>query len=565
MVNNVRVNTRNKIIMLLVIVLSYLMFIPMLFITFDPHHDGLILSTVRLTRQSLLTGAPLPFNQYGPAWSILDTIFTWFVPFSQLMLSLRLLTFLLYLLTGFLLFNIGRRIYSVKTGYIAVLLFVISQPFVSTYQSGFMSWPSAYAPPLLLSITHLWLKRDQNKEHESTSLLDTGIAVLAILLIFTRAQVGLLATAFLTFLYFYYLGRKALIKFLSIYSCLVSIVLCCSIVFPMFGNAINDEFIYGAMHASAELGFKIPYFSILGASGWLLGFYLLLRVKIKKFNFGTKSLILFTLVIALIGVLIFKIAEQRELSYFGLFSTLQRRFWVSLFLACMLVGLIKFRGIFKNRRFVLRNFSRYEVLIVGFSLVGYSQTYPLFDQMHSWWGSVPLVLLIANLLINTLDNMKITGLRVGSLIIAFLMVLNLGLAGASIYKPRDPLLSSQLSLIYESPEISKSFTRISSFLNREIPAGARVQNLCTDAHVFLLPKELNSSTYLTVHWNNFRDTPHMKKLLPVRMDTYIVDCLGLVASNTKYLKIDSKSLELRSIYNDLSGRKWRIYYYGKRI
>lgn len=548
--------------MLRLIALSYLMFIPMLFITFDPHHDGLILSTVRLTRQSLLTGAPLPFNQYGPAWSILDTIFTWFVPFSQLMLSLRILTFLLYLFTGFLLFHVGRRIYSEKTGYIAVLLFVTSQPFISTYQSGFMSWPSAYAPPLLLSITYLWLRRDEDKECDSKTLIDAGIAVLAIVLLFTRAQVGLLATAFLTFLYFYYLGRKSLIKFLFIYSFLVSIVLCCSIVFPMFGNAINDEFIYGALHASAGLGFKIPYFSILGASVWLLGFYLLFRVKFKKFNFGTKSLILFTIVIALIGILIFKIAEQRELSYFGLFSTLQRRFWVSLFLACMVVGLIKFRGIFKNRRFVLRNFSQYEVPIVGFSLVGYSQTYPLFDQMHSWWGSVPLVLLIANLLVNTLDNMKINGLRVGSLVIAFIMVLNMGLAGASIYKPRDPLPSTQLSFIYESKEISKSFARISSFLNREIPAGARVQNLCTDAHVFLLSKELNSSTYLTVHWNNFRDTPHMKNLFPVKMDTYIVDCLGLVASNTNYLKIDSKLLEFRSKYKDLSDREWSIYYYG---
>ena len=73
-----------------------LVFIPALFINFDSHHDGLILTTVKLTENAINQGGSYPFNQYGPFWAL---PFVWvanLAPYNATFLMIRVLTLLFY-------------------------------------------------------------------------------------------------------------------------------------------------------------------------------------------------------------------------------------------------------------------------------------------------------------------------------------------------------------------------------------------------------------------------------------------------------------------------------------
>ena len=43
------------------------------------------------------------------------------------------------------------------------------------------------------------------------------------------------------------------------------------------------------------------------------------------------------------------------------------------------------------------------ILLIGFSVIAAFQSWPFFDQMHIWWGSVPGVIII----VVTLNKIRI--------------------------------------------------------------------------------------------------------------------------------------------------------------
>jgi hypothetical protein len=544
------------------IAFSFSLFLPAIFLTFDSHHDGLILSTVRLTKESLASGTTLPFNQYGPGWSILEALITWPIPFKYLMLTLRLLTLAIYALTGFLLFIVGRKVYSELTGLIAVFIYFLSQPFVSTYKSGFMSWPSVYASPAILLIIYLWLIRIEGHNKQKHTVIDICISSIAFFLLLTRAQIGILAIAFLSFLYLRKFGKQHLLIFCSFLTILITLAVSATMLSPIFSYSLKDEFIYGALHASSDLGFRIPIFSLIGASAWLVSFFVIKRMILSGFTLTKRYFIYLAVVFSTIILLFVKISENRNLDSFSLMSTIQRRFWVSLFLGFILLSLFQIMVLLRISRVGTTRNHEMDILILGFSLVAYSQTYPLFDQMHSWWGACPVILIIANEVTKKLTNSEVKFAKLLSIGALTLLSLNLALILDSTTSSRTKLPATQLAFIYENSANASLVRGVSDFLSSNISEGTKVQNLCSDANVFLLDKKMKTSTHLTVFWDNFPETPYMNGVISVSDNTYIVDCLGLVEKKSKFLKIVEAKIHKQASYKDPLGRNWVVYKYG---
>ena len=74
----------------IVLILLSLAWAPLSFYNFDSHHDGLILSTVTLTKSALISGGEYPFNQYGPIWAIPFVVLSFIMNSELLFISMRM-------------------------------------------------------------------------------------------------------------------------------------------------------------------------------------------------------------------------------------------------------------------------------------------------------------------------------------------------------------------------------------------------------------------------------------------------------------------------------------------
>lgn len=544
----------------LAISFSYFSMIPMLFVTFDAHHDGLILATVKETRRALTSGTALPFNQYGPAWSLIDTFLTWPVSQSYLLLALRVLTFCLYLLTGYFLFRIGVRTYNQRTAYIGLTIYAISQPFVSTFKSGFMSWPSAFVTPCLLALILLLERRKEEVKFQKKLFVDFYVSVVLLFLILTRAQVGILAVLLVVILYVVYFGKQNALMLLTTLLTTSFIVVAGLVQSFQSSYIFQDEFIYGVLYASSSGGFIVPKATLLGAFFWIAVFSLLEKVNSStvieiKFSSLFAASTIFLLFILLVYVSII------EMDLFALGSTFQRRFWISLFTAGLFVSIAKFLLLTFQYLILRRKAYFSDVLIIGFSIIGFIQVFPLFDQLHSWWGCAPLVLIISDFIV------KVTG-KYGhrytkAVWVTFLgfVLLNTSLVIGSLSIVRTYLPVSDVSLISETPSVSQSFLAIGNELEQTIPEGSRVQNLCLDSNVFLLDSSFVPTSHLIVYWKNFAEAPYMRPSLKAVSNSYIVDCENNLSDDAEKFNYKQERSTLLRSFIDSNNREWKIYKY----
>ena len=109
---------RSTVIQRILIILLTLIWAPLLFLNFDSHHDGLMLTTINSLRAALTGGQDWPFNQYGSFWAFPYVMFSYLFPSSMTFFSMRLLAVLCYLLSGYLLFRLAKFL-----GYESCLLY----------------------------------------------------------------------------------------------------------------------------------------------------------------------------------------------------------------------------------------------------------------------------------------------------------------------------------------------------------------------------------------------------------------------------------------------------------
>jgi hypothetical protein len=534
--------------------------LPILFLSFDPHHDGLILSTIRLTRESISHGSPLPFNQYGPGWSLFGTLITFFVPADYLMISLRILTLGLYIFTAILLYRFASRFLSERIAVIALGIYVLSHPFYSIYKSGFMAWPSAYVSPILLLLLFA-LNSDRTERSISTIFLNSSwIIFLVVFLIFTRLQVGIFTLTFIVAFFCLYRTKFERLFLISVLLCFALILLFVFSTLNLFKFAFLDEFEYGVFHAASDMGLVTPYLSLLGATFFAIIFLSLDR---PAFSHKTKKYMAIILTPSLICLMlsIYVIALNRNLDLFALSSTIQRRFWVALFISAagittykIIKALIEWR--IKDKRIESLHFT-----LMFFAIIGFTQSYPLFDQMHVWWGSVPLILLISISFDRILKSVFSVSSKLPVIITFSIIFLNSSLLYQSLIQESVSFESRGLNLLRDKPSVVNNYDRLNNYFMRLIPEKSMVQNICPDANIFISEKVFRSSNHLSVFWPNFINTNYMTKSLRAIPDSYILDCTGAVKNSPNLFGLSVARLVQISEIEDVNRRMWSLYFF----
>lgn len=560
----------------LILGLEIVIWVPLIFIGFDSHHDGLILSNVNLLKESWQNNGSWPFNQYGAFWIIPYSLITYFIPSSLVLLVIRIITVGFYILTSYLIFLCTKIISTRRIGYLSVLTFFFSQPFLTNYGTNLVPWPSAVVMPIT-ALIFLFILQIYTESLSKTNLLIKSllIGILLSSILFSRVQIGILLL--ISILLFMGFTRKLQ----SIYFIIIgfsSLSLTIGVFLKWKGwlhDAISDQYIYGSIYLRGDTSsYPYPIFTILGVVFFLIliisGPFILEKLSNK--NIFTVFIISIFSTIVLI-FLLFK--DSRNTSLLNTGVVLLRRFWISYFLAIIIFSFFdqarKTYTNLKESKIFDRNLTLRNCLVI-ISLISEFQIFPLFDQMHFWWGSIPAVILVilvskerffqSNLSLST------SGL-VSNFLIIFFAILTLIPLAAQLQEAYSKMPNNIAKFIYVPQKQSNGEEMLQQFFVENIKKNSTVLNLCADSNVFFnTSNEFRSSSRIYIFWLSFSEVDSMYKSLISSKPDFIVTCSlnripGLQkkaeAMQSKILANSLDNPKLVASYEPSLGMRWQIY------
>jgi len=564
----------NKFDKIIIFILA-LVFFPTLFINFDSHHDGLILTTVKLTKNAISQSGSYPFNQYGPFWVLPFVWIASIVPDNLIFLAIRFLTLVFYLISALLLWKISRLFLNNKNSNIVVILFLCSQPFNTDLGSDLVPWPSAVSMMLALIISYLMIKIIdlKNKNHEKNiSIYFVGIIIPFLLT--TRFQVGVLIVASV-----FYIIISAQLSKMIVY--LLGGLLTSSICLLLFLKNLNwlqdslfDLFTYGSTYLSGDKStYPIPVYTVVGTIIFIA--LILIGPKVLStlilVRFPTK-VFLASLCLALITLVFTSLMASRKISILntGIYSI--RRFWITFSLACLIIATI---FILFSRKFHLLNnviYSsplKYKALTL-FAISMQSQIFPLFDQMHFWWGS-PLVFTLVIIII--LDRFGSAYSKLSSLfpvrsILFFILILTVLIPfSAMVNKEKFSFPPEVAKYLYVDKPYSIYQNKLQNFFNTNIKSGSRVLNLCEDTDIFFQDKKFISASRFFVYWGKpMSSLTLIENSFVTSKPDVIVTCQLLHRPTIRYIEENLQKSLVDKIYTSdrdpiqFDGdKKWTVY------
>jgi len=494
--------------------------IPLAFIGFDAHHDGLILTTVHLTKDAIQSGNPWPFNQYGPAWVLIYSAITWPLPSEWLFLSLRLIAILSYLITGLLIWKIGTRFISNQGAFITMLVFFFSQPFVSNLGSDLVPWPSSILMPIVAGVTLLSIRIIDFGKTNSIGVMTPFLNGLFVtILIFSRVQVGF-AILIIQIGICLFAGKR------HIWSFLLGLILGTSVLFSFLIkngfllDSLRDEFVFGASYLSGDRSsYPKPLITFLGVAIFLVFLCLTSYVVriISKYSAmdSLKKIVIFGLAFSGFLFALAKLTSRYDLLELTILAS--RRIWISYFLAIIIYSaacsIAQTYLIFKENHSIRSALNSRNLLIL-ISIASQSQIFPLFDQMHFWWGSVPAVILVCLVTREKLIELSLLSNllpRKLFIISALPLCILLGLIPwmNQISQTRTSFDMNIARELYTEPELATQEKKLQQFFSSSIAPGDSVLNLCENANVFFVNTSFKPSSRIFVLWANIANDNSM--------------------------------------------------------
>ena len=547
-----------------------------LFLRFDSVHDGLMLSTIRLTRESIMHGGEWPFNQYGQFWVFPYTFLTIWVPANFLLLSLRIIALGCYLLTARLIWKLINPVTNRSTVIFSLLLLLASQPFYTAW--GLIPWPSAISMPLVMGVMVILAKPlssiSYNLKKESYSYFFAG--VLVTMIASTRIQIGLLALIASTYFIFLSRGIRQVLNFLI--GVISSTGALCLLLAQLgwLHQALFDQFVFGSQYVKSNAieGYSsTPVFTLLGSFAVILTYKFGRKALTKlKARFSTRFVLINLAALGLISYLIFTyVLYRRQPSILFSLTIISGRFWVSLLLGSIIFSLMEqvFRSIhaiknneFSDTRLQQRN------LLLGFSIVAQAQSWPLFDASHTWWGSAPGVLLVAVLITERfglpLHSIKVVHhLKVSFLTLLLILTLGLDLL---YFAHSDQRFFKNINFITLRAD-SKTVANVESlqdFFTKHLKKGSKVLNLCSTPDVFLRDDFVAPASRIFFYWPSFQELPSYMNSISISKPDSILYCATSESGEISgdILKILNNVAPKRKLIADWispSAQNWKIW------
>lgn len=473
------------------------LFLPSILFRFQNHHDGYVLETAKLFRESLSQNFEYPFSQYGPLWSAILGISTYVFPDPLLLIGIRLISIICYAIAMYL----SSKIFLLLTG----KDFPLTPSFIlvgTWYFFGpYYGWPSTFILPLVLLLSHLLCNSIYSVGSVKRNLFFVGMIVGAIQ--FGRAQIGVVLLASVLLIGISFFGFKNTVLIVTGYVTTVAGFIIFLSSLGMLENAAYDQIYFGfKFHLSSDRGAsRIPY--------WTLGIavltILLGRVifQIKESSRKSVQIFIWGLVNSVLAVLILEILTSSELLYSFHWKLLQRAFVgfiLGLTIYCSYEGLRNvagFKATYSESSLLIRRATFALGLI---SLCVLSQIYPLFSSHHVWYSLTPILLtsylfLESRKFLKTRTSYKFVGIQ----LLLFLTYFTLWQYSNFSASSQPPIKE----LVLTENEETKSLQGLLNSTKGLIPRKSTVQNFCPDPTIFIVRDDLIPASRIFVWWERF--------------------------------------------------------------
>lgn len=508
---------------------------PSVFRGLDPHHDGLIMNIINLTKEALRNDTPLPFNQYGVFWSFSLSIIT--LPFeaSHTLVIIRIFTMITYLVTLVLTILLAKNLGFAKVWPTAFAFIVLTQPWSSGLTSTFLPWPSAMSS-LLLVLVSLIVTRSTKKTAAVFHDLVAGVVIGFMFL--TRVQIGIIAmlAAVLIFL----LMRR----FHSI------VFVICGVFLSVGGSALFlyskgwlDEVFFDSIVFPFSYLQDIYQVNPRPVGTFFIASCTLIGLLLKKY-LNTKLPIIVAekisrvSILLLLNSLVFAGVYALFTDHLDEYISLLRRLIIGFFIGVMaylvsqIFYSITFSSVVVSKRMDI-------VGLLLFSIVGLFNVYPQFDQTHFWWSIFPGVILVAVVIFEEqaiFNKKQKRFVHIPFLIIGFFFL------GIPSYQSMvSPKLDYPQDIAYGitvSPSSLYSVNVVQEFFHENIKRGSYVLNLCHNSDVFFDRKFAIPASRYFVYWPPFISNMEIRRNFLSTAPDAIVTCNQnhiLAAENDTYI------------------------------
>jgi glucan phosphoethanolaminetransferase (alkaline phosphatase superfamily) len=339
-------------------------------------------------------------------------------------------------------------------------------------------------------------------------------------------------------------------------------------------SALSDEFVFGSLYVRGDTStYPKPIFTALGTLFFLLLFFAVPWIRSLLNTPAYQNLKYYALGLTL--VLLFGsglFLAHRQLAILPIAVIISRRFWISIVLAALIFFLFsKVMTVLKERKKgVSEPRSGLLLLLVMFALASQIQVFPLFDQMHFWWGA-PISFLILTLVVQDrfgelrLWSRKIT-VVISALFVVVVTVLFPWVSQITGDNKRMP--NSVISLVSERPVVARSQFELQDFFSRTLKKDERILNLCGNSDVFFKANFVKPAARAFVFWKPMMQVDNLRKsILESHPDAIVLCSLNQVASFQRESEIEQRKI-LETVYpkraliasfDDPLGKEWKIY------
>ena len=546
------------------------MWLPTPFIGYFSHHDGLMVTTVSQLQNAIRHGGQWPFNQYGSFWAFVYAIPTWDIKHEYLLVSMRLMTLLFYFITTWLTYRIARLFGGRNFATAAAIILLSNQAFLF----DLLPWPSAVAMPMITFIAYLLLRK-MTVARMSQLRIITEVVLVGILIpmvILTRIQIGVLLFIISLFFIHFFGGKKQAAIFLLSFLTSTGIFFSYLATHGWLIPSLQDQILFGSSYLRNDAN-PVPIFTAVGVAGVMLLLGSSNKIKTILADIRNKPKIILQIVlffsIFLAGVLL--VMVRRSMNPYSMYLLVVHRLWISLLLG----GIIYFsfgqakksylawqKGEFFNKDLQKMN------LLSLLSLTSQIQIFPLFDQMHSWWGSTPGVVIILLLFKDKYQLPDKSGYQEKNVAkISFISFLLLSLIPFSIQTWNLEKLSTTPFFrgVYVSQNTSRDISTLQNIFKKNINRGTKVLNLCPDPDVFLNPYLARSEPRVFIFWSEFFSSKYLRETFQESQPQIIISCFspGNKAIDLKAFQEnfnnDSRNAVLIYSTRNLLGHDWQIW------
>ncbi len=519
-----------------------ILWMPMAFLGFHPHHEGLMLATLNLTSEAIKTGNSLPFNQYGHFW-VLPYLTMDLLPLGGFtFLAQRIVSIFMILVSAILVRQISLIFYSRKT---SLALFCL---FLSTYPYGQPSiiWPSVPAQLALLVLTYSIIKSSYSLDR-----LQIFLASIATVFLFgSRVQIGVLSLICTTVILI--LTRRY--AFLSQYFFYVFLLFgFVTFVFQRLGlldDVLFDSFVFPLTYLDpSQQNWTFPRTSLVLAVALVLLYF---AITLMKQTESSMRLVLFTLFALSTGTIGIQALDQ------SLFLKIYARAFVAVFLV-ILVGVLL--SLIRDLKLTGAEVLPRKILYL-YTLVGGIQVFPLFDVWHAWYASAPLIIATPLVLKRTEFysrlSTKFSSLLANLFVLAFVSIFGLQ-AVQSVSSEVKPFPLEEVRGLFLSTQQALDFEREFEFFTSSIPRNAKVLNVCGNADPFFLRNYYSTGNRFFVFWPGIEEELSLEESLD-DVD-YVTSCTSLEGVNKDGQRLlEREFTEIQTNDDVISwGIQWKIY------